>query len=39
VGDVITEKKMNLLNTKVALSAAGIVAVLTGPALAQQLPQ
>ena len=30
---------MNLLTTKVALSAIGIVAVLTGPAFAQQLPQ
>jgi len=30
---------MNLLTTKVALSAVSIVAVLTGPALAQQLPQ
>ena len=30
---------MNLLTTKVALSALGIVAVLTGPAFAQQLPQ
>ena len=39
VGDAITEKKMNLLTTKVALSAVGIVAVLTRPAFAQQLPQ
>jgi hypothetical protein len=38
VGDAITEKKMNLLTAKV-LSAVGIVAVLTGPAFAQQLPQ
>ena len=30
---------MNLLTTKVALSAVGIVAVLTGPAFAQQVPQ
>ena len=31
---------MNLLSTtKMALSAVGIVAVLTGPAFAQQLPQ
>ena len=30
---------MNLLTTKVALSAVSIVAVLTGPAFAQQLPQ
>ncbi len=30
---------MNLLTTKVALSAVAIVAVLTGPAFAQQLPQ
>jgi hypothetical protein len=39
MGDAIMEKKMNLLTTKVALSAVGIVAVLTGPAFAQQLPQ
>ena len=41
MGDAITEKKMNLLSTtKMALSAVGIVAVLTGPAFAQQqLPQ
>ena len=39
MGDAIMEKKMNLLTTKVALSALGIVAVLTGPAFAQQLPQ
>jgi hypothetical protein len=39
MGDAVMEKKMNLLTTKVALSALGIVAVLTGPAFAQQLPQ
>jgi hypothetical protein len=39
MGDAVMEKKMNLLITKVALSALGIVAMLTGPAFAQQLPQ
>jgi len=39
MGDAVMEKKMNLLTTKVALSALGIVAMLTGPAFAQQLPQ
>jgi hypothetical protein len=39
MGDAVMEKKMNLLTTKVALSALGIVPVLTGPAFAQQLPQ
>jgi len=39
MGDAVMEKKMNLLTTKVALSALSIVAVLNGPAFAQQLPQ
>ena len=33
------ERKMTLLTTKVALSALGIVAMVTGLAFAQQLPQ